>query len=140
MMASLQSLFRKLGWYGSAPDERTLHPHIFTKQPSPPITVGTIVLHSLLKTFGIMFVLWGLTRYGYADQLWWWSMLLLWLVVFYPAMRQYKRYAAYSASIKTDTLCASCKHFDATSIRCGVFDEHVSLYHIPCNGENWEAS
>jgi hypothetical protein len=138
MIGLIHSIFRRLGWFGSAPDERQLHPHIFTLRPSPPITVGTIVFHGLVKSLLIMFVLWGMTRYGYADQLWWWTMLILWLVVFYPAMRQYKQYSAYTASVNADSLCARCKHYDPTAINCTLLDEHISVYHIPCHGEQWE--
>lgn len=61
-----------------------------------------------------------------------------WLLGYYPAYQQYKRFNDRVSSMLESTLCGKCRHFDPTSQRCMIYDEHVDEEYVPCEGESWE--
>jgi hypothetical protein len=61
-----------------------------------------------------------------------------WLLGYYPAYQQYKKFNDRVADLLESTLCGKCRHFDPTSQRCMIYDEHVDENYIACEGESWE--
>lgn len=121
------------------PDERKLHPHIFGDMPNPELTVGSIVLRTLIKTAFLLPVLWFSVEYFHLQYYWIVIVFIIFAVIVYPAFRQYERFYDQQRKTAPDLLCASCKHFDTTGVLCLLHDEHVSQHHIPCGGDSWES-
>lgn len=121
------------------PDERELYPHLFPGKYTPRDTVGSIVFWALLKTAILVIVVWILTDYYSLRGQLWFSLFSIWLIAFWPAWRQYQRYANAQKLINENSLCAKCRHYNGSAIVCTLLDEHVSARHTPCEGESWEA-
>lgn len=123
-------------------DEREMYPHIFPNyrpHPVPSITVGSIILWVLLKLAVLVPLVWFVVeQYGW-HHYWLVAIALLWLTVVYPAFTQYYEFLAQTQILESSTLCAQCQHFEPTGHLCKLLDEHISVQHIPCNGECWEA-
>ena len=105
---------------------------------SPARTTGSIVFGALLRMCLVIiagFYMWNNTLPETAATI---TVVLLWGYVIYPAYRQYVVFHDEVSNIRRDTLCGSCKHFDLSSQRCAVYDEHISEHVVPCEGMDWE--
>lgn len=126
----------------AAPDERELYPHLFPNykpDPTPEITVGSILLWAILKLALAIALIWFVfERFGLYEY-WLVGLGLIWLTVVYPAFMQYQRFKKQTEILQENTLCAKCRHFDETGHFCKLLDEHVSVNYTPCGGESWEA-
>jgi hypothetical protein len=160
--------YTALNLTSSTLDEREMYPHLFksklpgvepdiepslqnvsdetydddetvVREPVPDVTVGSILLWGLLKTAVLVVIVWIAFEYYNLHQYWLVGLGAFWLVVAYPAFMQYQRFKVRTRVLETNTLCAKCKHFDATGHFCKLLDEHVSETHIPCGGNAWEA-
>lgn len=106
------------------------------KQPSN--TTGSILFGAMIRFVLLMIVgLISMEFFGLYDY-WMVFVLLLFGFVIYPAYRQYVLFYGRMETLEQTTLCGSCKHFDISGQLCKIYDEHVSLTHIPCEGEDWE--
>ena len=104
----------------------------------PVVTVGSIVWGVLLRS-AIIMVVTMIMMYNYGNnEMWYFSLFLIWLVALYPGWTQYQEYTNRIKKFTEDTLCGSCRNFNADSQLCKLYDEHVSTNHIPCEGESWE--
>ena len=105
---------------------------------SPDRTTGSVVFGALMRAIVVIvfgFFMWNTTEPDTASFI---SFVLLWGYVVYPAYRQYVLFHDHVETLTRDTLCGSCKHFDASSQRCAVYDEHISDTRVPCEGLDWE--
>jgi hypothetical protein len=106
------------------------------KQPSN--TTGSILFGAMIRFVLVVIVgLISMEYFGLYDY-WMVFVLLLFGFVFFPAYRQYVLFYGRMEKLEQTTLCGSCKHFDISGQLCKIYDEHVSLTHIPCEGEDWE--
>jgi hypothetical protein len=121
-----------------APDERDIAPQMFPVRP-PRITMGSIVLYTLIKTGVMILGSWFAVEYFRLPEYWYLALFAVWLFAVYPAFLQYQKFQEDAEKIKKDSLCASCKHYDSTGIICTIYDEHVTPHHIPCEGNDWES-
>lgn len=104
----------------------------------PVVTVGSIVWGVLLRS-SIIMVVTMIIMYIYGNnEMWYFSLFLIWLIALYPGWTQYQEYTDRIKKFTEDTLCGSCRNFNADSQLCKLYDEHVSTNHIPCEGEAWE--
>lgn len=126
--------FRSLVLLKPQPVFESTHP---TNQPA--FTVGTIIYGTILRVSAIIVLTWFLNDYfGRTETIWTISMLLLWGIGVYPAFRSYQKFLKNVSTIKSDTLCGSCKYFNETNQLCSVYDEHVTETYVPCEGLSWE--
>lgn len=102
----------------------------------PKVTTGSVVLGIIFRTAIIFIVFLAFADYfrGY----WYISLAAFWFFVAYPAYRQYQKFNKRIEDFKEETLCGTCRHFNATGQLCTIYDEHVSKNHIPCGGQSWE--
>ncbi len=115
--------------------------------PRPPApepakhTLGSILTWAILRA--AVAILAALLLYEYVGlfsyDLWWMVVVAAILAfVIYPAQIQYRIYKEETREIVTNTLCASCRHFDAGAVMCLKHDEHVTEDYLPCEGIDWE--
>jgi len=104
----------------------------------PVVTVGSIVWGMLLRSAIIIVVTMILMYYNGNNEMWYFSLFLIWLIALYPGWVQYQEYDNRIKKFTEDTLCGSCRNFNPDSQLCKLFDEHVGTNHIPCEGEAWE--
>lgn len=105
---------------------------------SPVRTTGSVVFGALMRGILVIvvgFYLWNTTQPETASFI---SFVLLWGYVVYPAYRQYVLFHEHVDTLTEETLCGSCRHFDRTSQRCAVYDEHITDSYVPCEGVDWE--
>ncbi len=104
----------------------------------PIITSGSVAWGILFRSF-ILVMLTFLFFINWENRQYWMiSLVLIWGLAVYPGYRQYQKFNKRIERIKESTLCGSCKYFDPGSQLCKIYDEHISLNHIPCEGESWE--
>ena len=106
----------------------------------PTVTTGSIVWGILLRSAIIILATTFVVMFLEKRELWWFSAFIFWFAAIYPAYKQYQKFQERVVKLKSDTLCGKCKFFIIESQLCSVFDEHIGLNSIPCEGENWEAS
>ena len=70
----------------------------------------------------------------------WIFVFLIWGLAVYPGWKQYQVYNERIKKVEEDTMCGSCKHFDKPSQLCRIYDEHININYIPCEGDSWEAT
>ncbi len=102
--------------------------------------MGHIIFWGLVRAFILIPTLWFLTLH--VESRYWWSILILSVygIIIHPAILQYKHFFWENRNILTDTLCSSCRHFDATAVICMKHDEHPTETSLPCEGIDWEPS
>jgi len=104
-------------------------------------TLGSIIWYALLRLVATIVIAWylkdHLVNLAYGE---WWSitMLSLYGIVIYPAQIQYRHFKKTSRRLLEQTLCSSCRHFNPEGLHCMMLDDHVSEFHLPCEGEGWE--
>lgn len=104
----------------------------------PVVTTGSIVWGVILRSFLIITIsIFLLDRFN-AQSLWWFVLFALWVLVAFPAYKQYQVFNKRMEEFEESTLCGQCRHFDSTSQVCRLYDEHVSKEYIPCEGSAWE--
>jgi hypothetical protein len=100
--------------------------------------MGHIVFWAIIRIAVLIPTLWilmGLMEYKY----WWWLVILsVYGVIIHPMVIQFKIFYEENKEIIEQTLCTSCKHFDATAVLCMKHDEHPTTKHLPCEGLDWE--
>ncbi|TAE28199.1 MAG: hypothetical protein EAZ92_08435 [Candidatus Kapaibacterium sp.] len=106
--------------------------------PVPEITVGSILLWGLIKTAVLVALTWFVVERYRLYEYWYAGLGVFWLLVAYPAYLQYQRFKSQTEHLEQNSLCATCRYFDATGHFCRVMDEHVSESYIPCEGLRWE--
>lgn len=106
----------------------------------PVVTTGSIIWGVLLRSLVIISATSFLVMVLEYRQLWWFSVFAFWFVVAYPAYRQYVKYNNRIDDFSEETLCGKCKYFDSQSQRCDIYDQHVGVGFIPCEGDSWEPS
>ena len=104
-------------------------------------TIGSIVAWALFRAVFVM--VGALLLYEYVrwiDYSLWWGItaVSLYAFVVHPIQVQYRLYKEETRKVLTETLCASCRHFEETGVLCAKLDEHVTEEYIPCAGELWE--
>ncbi len=104
----------------------------------PRITTGSIVWGILLRTLLIIVLTLFLTDYFDIRQYWWFSLFAFWGFAAFPAYKQIQAFSERIDDFEESTLCGQCKHFDKSGQRCSIYDEHVSVNYIPCEGLDWE--
>ncbi len=100
--------------------------------------MGDIIYWGILRTAAVIAVSWFLR--GYMDYQYWWPavILLIYGVIIYPAVVQYRLFRERTQGVRETTLCSFCKHFEETAVLCTRYDEHPTEKHIPCGGMEWE--
>ena len=100
--------------------------------------MGHIVYWTIIRIAILIPVLWLL--YGFMEYRYWWvlGIMSVYGVVIHPAVIQYKIFLEKNREILTNTLCASCSHFDETAVICLKYDEHPTEEYLPCDGMDWE--
>lgn len=101
--------------------------------------MGEIVLATLLRlSLTLVFIAYTWLYYPYM-----WrvpiALLIVSLTVFLPARKSYAAFKEKQNDELSGTLCAMCKHFDATAVICLKHDEHPTREYLPCDGIDWEA-
>jgi glucan phosphoethanolaminetransferase (alkaline phosphatase superfamily) len=104
----------------------------------PTVTFGSIVWGVLLRSFIVISAILLILDYLHYDVNVWVIIFALWLLVAYPAYKQYTKFNQRMKKFKEETLCGSCKYFNRDAQLCSIYDEHVSEDYIPCEGESWE--
>lgn len=134
----IEDFFKSDDSKGEAPDEKQKQPHLFKFAINPKITMGSIVLFAILKTAIVLLLSWFLLeRYRMMDY-WWISLLAIFIIAIYPALRQYKKFSEESEVVEKESLCATCKHFNSLGIICNLYDEHIAGDYVPCEGLEWQ--
>jgi hypothetical protein len=105
---------------------------------SPIITTGSVVWGILLRATIVIALSFIVFDRFELRQYWWTAALALWFFAVYPAWRQYQLFQKRVEKVSEETLCGSCKYFEQTSQLCKIYDEHITLNYIPCEGSNWE--
>ena len=106
----------------------------------PQITSGAILWGILLRSAVIIIITIMLVLAFNKRDLAWFGVFIFWIVVAYPAYRQYVTFNNRLNILEEETLCGKCKHFVKESQLCSVLDEHISKDNIPCDGNMWEAN
>lgn len=105
-------------------------------------TLGSILTWAIIRAAAVILVallLYEYINYWIRYDLWWMITIAAVLAfVIYPAQIQYRIYKEETREIITNTLCASCRHFDAGAVMCLKHDEHVTESYLPCEGIDWE--
>jgi hypothetical protein len=104
----------------------------------PRITTGSVVWGILLRSFVLILISTLLLESLKFREYWFLILFLIWGIAIYPGWRQYKHFQEKMESFQEETLCGSCRNFDADSQLCKIYDEHVTKDYIPCQGESWE--
>lgn len=104
----------------------------------PVITTGSIVLSALIRFAIIVILMWYLIDKWMFTQYWPVFAMIVVMVVFYPAYRQFSHFSERVDELEDSTLCGSCQHFEKSGQMCSKYDEHISNSYIPCEGLDWE--
>jgi len=101
--------------------------------------MGSIISWGILR-FAVVLVAMWLLRDAIAEYGDWWMLFFFAIgaVVLFPAQLQYYRHREEVTEINKDSLCTSCKHYNADEALCTSLDEHVTLAVVPCEGFMWE--
>jgi len=110
-------------------------------QDKPNITAGSIILGILIRLLLVLLTsIFVIYQYPQIRDNMWILLFFIWLLVAYPAYKQYTNFYKRIDKLQESTLCGSCQNFDKNSQLCRLYDTHVSLNHIPCGGDSWEPS
>ena len=104
----------------------------------PKITTGSVVWGILSRSLVLILISTFLLESLKFREYWYLILFVIWGIAVYPGWRQYKHFQEKMVSFKEETLCGSCKNFDANSQLCKIYDEHVTKDYIPCEGDSWE--
>lgn len=104
----------------------------------PIITLGAIIWGVLLRVFLIMFLTFIFINILDLYGQWYYVGGSIWFFALFPGYKQYQNFQQRIEVISKNTLCGTCKYYDKNSQLCKIYDEHVSLNHIPCGGDSWE--
>lgn len=102
--------------------------------------MGDIIFWALIRTVVLVPTLWYLLSFFKYENWILWSAFAIYLVVIHPAITQYQKFVRQNREVVSDTLCASCKHFDESAVLCMKHDKHPTKEYIPCDGIHWEIS
>lgn len=105
---------------------------------NPSNTTGSILFGAMVRLVLVVIIGTVSMEYFQLYDYWMVFVVIIFGFVFYPAYRQYVLFYGRMETLEQTTLCGSCKHFDISGQLCKIYDEHVSLTHIPCEGEDWE--
>lgn len=108
------------------------------KDGTPKYTSGSIAWGIMLRTVLVVLIAvvsievfdWGRGSSVFA--------ILIWIIAVYPGFQQYQQYFKKIDDLSESTMCGTCKHFDAGSQLCKIYDEHVREDYMPCDGDSWE--
>lgn len=109
-----------------------------SQRTEPLVTTGSILWGVLLRSAILILIISLFLESLSMRQHWWLMLFALWFLVAYPAWLQYKKFQERIQNFQKETLCGSCKHFEANSQLCKIYDQHVSTEFIPCEGLSWE--
>jgi hypothetical protein len=101
-------------------------------------TLGSIIWYAMLRlTITIFLSIYLRDHFNYNE---WWIVTIAAAYGFaiYPAQIQYSVFKKSSRQLLEQTLCSSCRYFNADGLHCTKLDEHVSEHYLPCEGEGWE--
>jgi hypothetical protein len=106
----------------------------------PKVTIGSIIWGVLLRSAIIVFgaLLVAMALYQKVVVNWWIIFFAMWIFVVFPAFRQYRKFDERIDELEESTMCGSCRYFIKDSQLCRLYDEHISMDYLPCNGESWE--
>ncbi len=106
----------------------------------PKVTLGSIIWGILLRTGLIIgaVMLIEILFFKRINVNWYIVFFLMWVFVAFPAYRQYRKFDERIDDLEESTLCGSCRYFIKDSQLCRLYDEHISIDFIPCEGESWE--
>jgi hypothetical protein len=93
---------------------------------------------AMLRLTITIFMAWYLKdHFAYSE---WWMVTVgaIYGIAIYPAQIQYHYFRKNSKRLIEQTLCSSCRYFNADGLHCMKLDEHVSEEYLPCEGEGWE--
>ena len=100
--------------------------------------MGAIVYKGLIRTGIAIVIIWFLASYLQTQFFWIIAATLFYLIVFHPAILQYKKFEESKIKKMEGTICATCRHYDETAVLCMKYDKHPTPDNIPCNGVHWE--
>jgi hypothetical protein len=102
-------------------------------------TFGSIVWLAMLRLTATIFVAWYLKDHFINYGEWWMvTVAAIYGIAIYPAQLQYHYFRKTSRRLMEQTLCSSCRYFNAEGLHCTKLDEHISEHYLPCEGEGWE--
>lgn len=100
--------------------------------------MGEIVYWTILRTALVIAAVWFL-KSQIDEQLWYIiTVALSYAVIIHPAIAGFRKFEQKNKSISESTICANCKHFDASAVLCMKHDKHPTENYIPCDGIHWE--
>jgi hypothetical protein len=105
----------------------------------PTVTIGSIIWGILLRSAIIIIITTFVVMLLEMREFWWISIFIFWFLVAYPAYRQFNNFNNRIYRLENETICGKCKYFILESQLCSIFDEHIGIDTIPCNGDSWEA-
>jgi hypothetical protein len=100
--------------------------------------MGAIIYWGIIRIAILLPLLW--LSMDYIEYKFWWAIVTISIygIIIHPAMIQYRLFTEKNEQVLTNSLCASCKHFDKTAVLCLMLDEHPTEEEIPCEGSGWE--
>ncbi len=102
-------------------------------------TLGSIIWMAMLRLTLAIFLVWYLKDYFATYSEWWMITVgVIYGIAIYPAQVQYHYFKKASRRLVENTLCSSCRYFNADGLHCTQLDEHVTEHYLPCEGEGWE--
>ena len=105
---------------------------------SPTVTSGSILWGILLRAAILIIIAVPLVLYK--RELAWVTLFIFWILVVFPAYKQYITLNSRLEVLEEETLCGKCKYFIKESQLCSTLDEHISKENVPCDGSLWEAN
>jgi hypothetical protein len=112
----------------------------YDAEGSPRLSMGTIVLGGLIRSFVVILAGFAIWYYGGIELSIPLSLALLWGYAVYPAYRQFVVFSNHTQALEEELLCSSCRHYNDSGQFCQLYDEHVRPDYIPCGGDDWEPS
>jgi hypothetical protein len=100
--------------------------------------MGRIIYWAIVRTAVVIPALWILMSYVQFQYWWFVGALIIYLIIIYPAIVQHKKFEEDNKEIIESTLCSTCKSFDKSAVLCMRYDQHPTLYNLPCEGTDWE--
>lgn len=104
----------------------------------PVITTGSVVWGVLLRMSVIIVIAFVFLSIFEAYRYWWVFLFIIWFGTTFPGWKQYQIFQRRMKKLQESTLCGSCLHFDPTSQLCKLYDQHITMNYIPCEGLNWD--
>ncbi len=100
--------------------------------------MGEIVFWTIIRLIIIIPILWLSIDFFDENIRWLVISSALFLFIIYPAFIKHKKVQEQNKKIAEETLCSTCKHFNAESVLCLKYDKHPTEDFIPCEGIDWE--